>query len=62
MRKYAFDPSVALLEEIEDQDLSVTGGTSTTTIIIATVAVCSDALGNHGRICTATVECQNNCH
>jgi len=57
------DPSVSVLEEISDQDLSaVTGGTNTSTIVTTLLCLgASYALGNHGYVCTATVECQSNC-
>lgn len=53
------DPAVSLLEEIEDQDLAVSGGTDPITISVYTVT--SYVIGNKGYVCTATVECQNNC-
>jgi hypothetical protein len=57
------DPAVGLLEEIEDQDLTIHGGTDPVTLFLCPIgyAVGSVVLGNKGAICTATVECQNNC-
>lgn len=55
------DPSGSALEEINDA--VVTGGISTWDIVVSTV-VCvgaSAVLGNKGKLCTATVECMNNC-
>lgn len=59
------DPSVALLEEIYDQEL--TAGAAGVNSISFTYLCCltatpSNVLGNHGHVCTATVECQNNCN
>ena len=64
MEKNLFDPSVALLDEIKDQDLNVSGGApaSPTFIDCITYTITSYVLGNKGSVCTATVECQNNCH
>lgn len=57
------DPCSNVLEEIkEHEECSIAGGTMLTTkgyhdgYIIA-----SALLGNKGKVCTATVECQNNC-
>ena len=51
------DPSVSLLEEIGDQDIAADGGTLT----IVSYTIASWTLGNDGYVCTATVECINNC-
>ncbi|MCQ8769246.1 plantaricin C family lantibiotic [Streptomyces sp. KLMMK] len=52
--------NVDILEEISEQNLDgLSAGTFTIEVVTYTVA--SWALGNNGRLCTATVECQKNC-
>jgi hypothetical protein len=57
------DPSVALLEEIREQNLN--GGAGVAPAVWTFERNCqgwfSWAVGNNGNICTATVECQNTC-
>ncbi|MCX5581951.1 plantaricin C family lantibiotic [Streptomyces erythrochromogenes] len=51
--------NVDILEEINEQNLDgLSAGTIFETV---TYTVASWALGNNGRLCTVTVECQKNC-
>lgn len=50
--------NVDILEEIDEQKL---GEISAGTITVATYTLASWALGNDGHLCTATVECMENC-
>ncbi|WP_314454962.1 plantaricin C family lantibiotic [uncultured Microbacterium sp.] len=56
--------NVSLLEEIAEQDQAFTsaGQGWTTTITSLTCYGVSWVAGNNGQVCTATVECQNNCN
>ena len=49
------DPSVSLLEQIEDQNLDASGGSA------SLVGWISSTLGNNGQWCTVTVECMRSC-
>jgi hypothetical protein len=48
------DPSVSLLEQIDDQSLDINGGSH------SLVGLVSWYLGNSGAYCTLSVECQAN--
>lgn len=65
MSARTIDPSVDLLEEISEQSsFDVSGAGQIWTSTLYTCSTCyavSWALGNNGRICTATVECMSNC-
>ena len=65
MSKQAIDPSVNLLEEISEQSSNdMSGAGQIWTYTLYTCSTCyavSWALGNNGKICTATVECMGNC-
>ncbi|MFE5871738.1 plantaricin C family lantibiotic [Streptomyces roseifaciens] len=54
------NPNVDILEEIAEQNLDgMSAGTFTIEAVTYTVA--SWALGNNGKLCTVTAECQKNC-
>lgn len=56
------NPNVGILEEIDDQhleDFSAAGAWDFITSLSCVGA--SMLIGNKGKLCTATVECQNNC-
>lgn len=56
------DPCSNVLEEIkEHEECSIAAGTGTMPTCTYWYNVTSVVLGNKGKVCTATVECQNNC-
>lgn len=57
----AHDPSVDVLEEIEDQGLTATGAGWGDLLTSATCFGVSWVLGNKGHMCSVTVECQASC-
>lgn len=54
------NPSGNVMEEIKDHDVvgAISWGTVLTTLLCLGVSI---AVGDKGQVCTATVECQNNC-
>ncbi|CAM5436112.1 hypothetical protein SABIM44S_02156 [Streptomyces abikoensis] len=55
------NPNVDILEEISEQNLEGLSAGTFTIEVAVTYTVASWALGNNGRLCTATAECQGNC-
>ena len=62
------NPNASIFEEISDQHLEDLGAGAavqpagwTATLIGITNCVISYFIGNHGYVCTATVECQKTC-
>lgn len=59
------DPNANILEEISNQDLEEISAAGANTVTVfdcaITISLCSKIIGNPGKFCTVTVECQSNC-
>jgi hypothetical protein len=55
------DPSVSVLEEIDDQGLVAAGAGWGDVLTSLTCFGASWVLGNKGHMCSVTVECQGSC-